>query len=46
MCIAILYQFKLRGPSHTYMTESLQSPYLPITLVTFPHIPVDMLHQH
>jgi hypothetical protein len=27
----ILYQLILRGPSRTYMTESLQSPYLPIS---------------
>jgi hypothetical protein len=35
ICIAILYWFRLRGPSRTYMTESLQSPYLPIILDTF-----------
>jgi hypothetical protein len=44
--IAILYQFRLRGLSPTYMTESLRSPYLLITLDTFSHIPVGMLHQH
>jgi hypothetical protein len=35
ICITILYQFRLQGPSRTYMTESLQSPYFPITLDTF-----------
>jgi hypothetical protein len=32
----ILYQFSLRGSSRTYMIESLQSPYMPFTLDTFP----------